>query len=348
MPYLSFSQVHLAEFICEIEPEVFEVSGIVSTDNERLFVIGDSGNEPYVYEINRSGKILNAIHISNAQNIDWEELQLDSDGNLYIGDTGNNLSQRTDLVIYKIPNFTDSLHLSSIDYAETITYNYEDQVSFGSDPNGEFNSEAFILTGDEIHIFSKDHSQQSSKIYSIPALPGDYSAKLIYTTANNRWLTGAFYDHEVDIIFFTSLNGVRSFSNYSNAWLEEENCFIELPIFESIQIESLTQLSSGELFIAEDVEDNSASKLYSLFTSCLSEPKITMGPNPSDRTITIRSERFIQSFILADEKGSMVKHGSFSFPSKKIELDISTLLSGIYLLKVNSGDMVFSKRIVKK
>jgi sugar lactone lactonase YvrE len=35
-------------------------------------------------------------------NIDWEDITKDKDGNLYVGDFGNNDNERKDLCIYKI------------------------------------------------------------------------------------------------------------------------------------------------------------------------------------------------------------------------------------------------------
>jgi len=205
-----YSQEFSAELLSNIQSNVTEVSGIVSTIDHRIFVIGDSGNSPSVYETNKQGEILNTILISNATNVDWEELQLDSNGSLYIGDIGNNLSQRQDLVIYKIPNFTDSLHRTEIDYSQQIYFSYQDQTSFNPESTGEFDSEAFLVIDETIHLFSKDHgSSPLTKTYLFSAEPGTQTAILTSQISNNRWLTGVTFNFFSDEIYFTSLDGVR-------------------------------------------------------------------------------------------------------------------------------------------
>jgi hypothetical protein len=54
-----------------------------------LWVIEDS-NANKIYGLNPKGKLEKSITIQNAENIDWEEITKDKEGNLYIGDFGNN------------------------------------------------------------------------------------------------------------------------------------------------------------------------------------------------------------------------------------------------------------------
>ncbi|RYZ83321.1 MAG: hypothetical protein EOP04_20195, partial [Proteobacteria bacterium] len=80
-----------------------EASAIEIAPNSSLsWVIEDSGNKNIVYGLNLEGKIAHEITVSNAKNIDWEDLTSDENGNLYVGDFGNNDNTRKDLCIYKI------------------------------------------------------------------------------------------------------------------------------------------------------------------------------------------------------------------------------------------------------
>jgi hypothetical protein len=64
-------------------------------------VIEDSGNANKIYGLNQRENS-KKHHYQNAENIDWEEITKDKEGNLYIGDFGNNENKREDLCIYKI------------------------------------------------------------------------------------------------------------------------------------------------------------------------------------------------------------------------------------------------------
>ena len=81
-----------------------EVSGIVYSQKDNLFwTLEDSGNANKIYGLNiENGVIEKTITVENTPNVDWEEITKDLEGNLYIGDFGNNKNVRKDLCIYKI------------------------------------------------------------------------------------------------------------------------------------------------------------------------------------------------------------------------------------------------------
>jgi hypothetical protein len=63
-----------------------EVSGITYIpESKLLWVIEDSGNANKIYGLNQRENS-KSITIQNAENIDWEEITKDKEGNLYIGD----------------------------------------------------------------------------------------------------------------------------------------------------------------------------------------------------------------------------------------------------------------------
>src|SRR3990170_4160848 len=80
-----------------------EISGITYfPENNLLWTLEDSGNANSIYGLNSNGEIVKNITIENTENIDWEDISKDKDGNFYIGDFGNNDNVRQDLCIYKI------------------------------------------------------------------------------------------------------------------------------------------------------------------------------------------------------------------------------------------------------
>jgi hypothetical protein len=85
-----------------------EASALVASQRWRgvFWTLNDSKNEPMLFATDQQGKSRGRFRVSNAENVDWESLQLgpDSDGGaaLYIGDTGNNKGNRRELVIYRV------------------------------------------------------------------------------------------------------------------------------------------------------------------------------------------------------------------------------------------------------
>lgn len=66
----------------------------------------DSGGGPYIFAIDKSGRHLGVWRVSNAVNVDWEDIAAykDSEGKcfLYIGDIGDNSRRRKFLSVYRI------------------------------------------------------------------------------------------------------------------------------------------------------------------------------------------------------------------------------------------------------
>ena len=78
------------------ETRLKEISGAAYFNNG-LWVLNDAGNNNNFYRIDPlNGEILQTVTITNAYNIDWEELTC-SETDLYIGDFGNNFGNRKNL-----------------------------------------------------------------------------------------------------------------------------------------------------------------------------------------------------------------------------------------------------------
>ena len=84
--------------------------------------LNDSDSKPELYRFNaKTGEIINTIFITNAPNIDWEEISSD-DNRIYFADFGNNLGKRKDLTIY----FIDK---KNIDYAKAYMKHFLTKLS---------------------------------------------------------------------------------------------------------------------------------------------------------------------------------------------------------------------------
>lgn len=176
---IAFSQ--LKEKKINISNELKEISGIGLYNDSILLAINDGGNKPVLYFLNLQGEIINRSLITNATNNDWEELHYDrSNQILYIGDFGNNLNTRKNLCIYKIQ--LDSIWKKDSLSSQKISFSYPDQNHFPPPAeNLEFNCEAMYLSKDSIHLITKSYAEPwrgIAKVYSLPTVPGNYSATL--------------------------------------------------------------------------------------------------------------------------------------------------------------------------
>lgn len=159
-----------------------ENSGIEKiTANGLLWVIEDSGNKDHVYGLNDEGAIIKDIKLKNAKNVDWEDLASDKDGNLYIGDFGNNNNNRNDLRIYKISN-PEKTKKDELE-ATRITFYYPEQLKFPPKKKKRYyDAEAFIYYQEHLYIFTKNRTNPydgKTLLYKIPAQKGNHRAKLI-------------------------------------------------------------------------------------------------------------------------------------------------------------------------
>ncbi|MBP2833950.1 SdiA-regulated domain-containing protein [Aquimarina sp. U1-2] len=160
---------------------VREVSGITKLPGHNyVYAINDSGNDNSIFTLDLNGDIIKEIDLHKTKNIDWEDLAYDHDGHVYIGDFGNNRNNRKNLVIYKVSGLpTVKTKISE------IRFRLEDQEKFPpKKKRRNYDIEAFIYLKGHLYLFTKNRSSDfdgTTKLYKIPAKPGDYVAKLIST-----------------------------------------------------------------------------------------------------------------------------------------------------------------------
>ena len=166
--------------VVALNKNLAESSGLIAFTDSTFLTLNDGGNPAALHEIAKSGGIISTTTFSNAVNFDWEELQIDKNGFIYIGDIGNNKHARNQVTIYKF-------HRSAVGQqnvaTEAIHFYYEDQLSFPPQSNmRNFDAEAFLVQGDSLFVFSKDWSKPFtglSKLYFVPNKPGRHTALLV-------------------------------------------------------------------------------------------------------------------------------------------------------------------------
>lgn len=164
------------KFIADIDNVLTEVSAVeVTRHSDFIWVIEDSGNSNNLYGLNVKGHIKRSITISNAKNEDWEDLTSDSEGNIYIGDFGNNKEERQSFQIYKVSHKDLDKSTTTAELIEFKLTKYQDSKDF----------EAFFLFNNIFYIFSKE--KQKFVVLKVPNTAGTHVAEVHahYTLKDN-------------------------------------------------------------------------------------------------------------------------------------------------------------------
>jgi hypothetical protein len=172
--------------------DVNESSGIIVYDS-LLWTFNDGRNDPILYGLNLStGIIKKTLHLSGADNVDWEDIAQDSSF-IYIGDFGNNDGSRQDLCIYRFSKNDIEKESGEQEIpSEKINFFFQDQEDFtNNNRNTPFDCEAFLFDGDSLILFTKDWVDQRSTVYKLPILPGTYQAERCFKMESEGLITGA-------------------------------------------------------------------------------------------------------------------------------------------------------------
>lgn len=157
-----------------IDESLTEISGIEFDKRMKLWAINDGGDGAKLYQVNKSGSIEKTITVTNAKNIDWEDMTQDDFGHFFLGDFGNNENLRKWLTIYKIENPIDIK--GDTTNAEIIKFNYPEHKTFPPKAEEkEFDVEAFIYYKKHLYLFTKNRTTPFNGITSLYKI-GDHAA----------------------------------------------------------------------------------------------------------------------------------------------------------------------------
>ncbi len=106
----------------------------------------DSGDTTRLFAVTATGETIREYFVKDAHCVDWEDITIDDENNLYIADVGNNLRQRNDLTIYKIPEPDPHKPTSEAVATELMMISY---------PEGNFDCEALFWRQGKLYLISK-------------------------------------------------------------------------------------------------------------------------------------------------------------------------------------------------
>lgn len=345
---------------------VSETSGLIYYNNE-LITHNDSGNTAELYVISTvNGSITRTISVTNATNIDWEDIAQD-DQYIYIGDIGNNNGNRTDLKFYRI--LKTDFDTSNVVTADIINYSYADQTDFTiSTNNNNWDSEAFVVFNDYLLIFSKNWINHEVDVYAIPNSAGNHSAIKVSNYNTQGLITGAdivdsnkiylsgysasnitpflieIYDLNIsapsNLDVFLNSNTVKL-----NNFLPFGNQVEGISYIETIGSKDVLYISNEKLVISvltfpsklrELTIDNSTLNTYSI----PEEDRIAIHPNPFVNQITLTKN--VDKIKIYNSIGNCVlSKNTTNF------IDTSKLKSGFYIVTVQYDDNLIIKKMIK-
>jgi hypothetical protein len=348
-----------------LNQNILETSGLIEWNNF-LYTHNDN-TDTTIYKLNKiSGSIVQSLPLNTVQNIDWEEISQD-ENYIYIGDFGNNATgNRTNLKIYKIRKST----LETVPEIETINFNYSNQTDFTTQPANQtdFDCEAFVVTANEILLFTKQWVSGNTAIYSLPKTSGIHTANYLNSINVAGLITGATLKEDSRLISLCGYsNTLQPFifliydyigTNFTVA--NKRKIAITLPYHQIEAISTNNGLDynlTNESLVQEPIF-NIPQKLHQLtlapylsnYLNSLSlntipslYDNVILYPNPSENEINFsKFDLNNKEYQITDFNGKIVCIGKI-FNNK---ISTADLEKGIYLLKILNSEQVY--KIIKK
>jgi len=348
---------------------VNESSGLLYTGGS-VWTHNDSGNPAVLFRVDStSGQVLQQVSISNFTNTDWEDLAASAQY-VYIGDFGNNNGDRRDLRILRVAK-SDLGASATTATAQAVNFSYPDQTDFTPRSNAhDFDCEAFFFANDSLHLFTKNWVDLQTRYYTVPATPGTHVAHLKGTFNVNGLVTAADLNpagSTAALLGYNATNGTTFMwllSGFQAAgYLKANKRRIELPSALLIgQGEGMCFVKNGRIFISNEQISNALltvpPRLYALGlgawvpTTALAAKtarpagRFTALPNPAQHTLRVeRTTGEEASLLLQNMTGQVVLALPLAGGQLSLDLDLTPIETGQYVLKLQSAHGVVSQKI---
>ena len=249
--------------------ELKEISGITAV-GEDLWVITDKPKAK-VFKLNAGGKLLQTINVSNVEATDIEAVSSDA-GFVYLGDIGDNIGDRADRKIIKIPLSNIPVGAEVQVTGETIEFNFPNDVGTQDKKQNNFDCESLLSFKDSLYVFTKDREDKETKLYVIPKTAGKYTARYINTFNSDGLITDAAMNkqnNELALIGYHKGHTypfIYLFSNFQgNNFFSGENQKIELADKKwDWQLEGITYTSKNLVYFSCEGTDEVPATLYGI------------------------------------------------------------------------------------
>lgn len=154
-----------------------ELSGVAVSraHPDVLWVHEDHLGAAAVYALDPAGTLLATVNLVDAENNDWEDIALAPCGDvdcLYVGEIGNNDSDRVGLGVYRFPEPDPA---DAVDGVIDVDWEFFGFVY----PDENQNAEALAVTAAGLPVvFTKRYDDELSRVYAFPSMNADVEVAL--------------------------------------------------------------------------------------------------------------------------------------------------------------------------
>ncbi len=184
-----------------------EVSGMVASRKfpGTFWIHTDGRKQPRLVAINRDGETLAQFDVA-AKFQDWEDLSIDGDGRLYLGDIGNNDGDRKELRVHRIAEPDPSRPGKKAGLKAEQTWH----LRF---PGKPFDCESLFIVGTNGYLVSKLGNNAQARLYRFPLMPAKDPVTLaeIGVLPVTSPVTGAAVSKDGRLLAVVSKNGAFVF-----------------------------------------------------------------------------------------------------------------------------------------
>jgi hypothetical protein len=145
--------------------QIPESSGIVKSRRYPgiYWVHNDSGNPPLLFAVRRDGQIVRQFRLE-VPNIDWEDITIDDEGHLYVGDIGNNFGTLPIRAIYRIDEPDPAVPQERPLAVSSATF-------YALPSANRFDAESLIVDRGTATLVAKYHDGREAELFSVPLVP---------------------------------------------------------------------------------------------------------------------------------------------------------------------------------
>lgn len=154
-------------------PLIAESSGLAKSASwsNVFWTHNDSGHPPRLFPIRGDGTTVanrhtgsSGIVVTGAENVDWEDIAIDDQGTLIIGDIGNNISSRATLTLYRVGE-PDPFKAAKTDPVE------KKDIYFPDSPTRAWNCEALFWARGKTYLMTKQRGGIRTGLYRVDGTP---------------------------------------------------------------------------------------------------------------------------------------------------------------------------------
>jgi hypothetical protein len=250
--------------MCVLPTVIDESSGLAIAGERSLWTHNDRGGKAEIYEFDVRGDLIRTVELKDIAVTDMEDMAMDEEGVLFIGDFGNNNRDRLKLSILRVdPRYIEDNQVRP----EVIEFLLPDN---GLNSKCHYDIEAMIWNKGRLTMFTKDRCDENNNhlvVYSVPDEPGHYTAAKVgefYWEEPDKCIkiTGADLSPDGKKLVLLSKDALHFFFGYNrDEYFNGSYRYIDLP---NRKREGLVHSGDCDLFISEEAHKGEKAKLWKL------------------------------------------------------------------------------------